>query len=391
VRIVRPGQEESALALRIEVAPAYDLVLSLAAAAHPRRYELTPAWARGVRGALPVSTRGDLTFFFGDPQSLGLGAMQAVPDLEEGGVEPFLRHLEGMEPAVFAALVLSRGAAERGLEPALRRSARGKSAVKGDEALIARHVASLPALTRTRFEAILRDAAGAQRRYCSLLRTHANGWFARQYDDVAPIVLQRARQGRRSLGKLPAKEMIARLTGGFTLHAPERGQAVRSVLLVPSYFVAPFVFVVRDGQDTVLVYGARPATQPGTAPIDTQAVRVLKALADETRLRILQMLAERPLYGQQLADALGVSHPTVSHHMAQLRIAGLTRTELAEDGNKTYFVRPETIEDLCDELKAAFVPPVLPEVAPPAAEADLESVVAGLPADGAQLVPAEGR
>jgi len=94
-------------------------------------------------------------------------------------------------------------------------------------------------------------------------------------------------------------------------------------------------------------------------------VRVLKALADETRLRILQMLAERQLYGQQLADALGVSHPTISHHMAQLRIAGLTRTELAADGNKTYSVRPETVDDLCLELRAAFVAPALTEEAAP--------------------------
>jgi ArsR family transcriptional regulator len=366
MRIVRPGRAESVLALSVEVAPAYDLILSLAAAAHPRRYELTQSWARAVRQGLPSSVRGDLTFFFADPQSLGLGMVQAVPDLADGGVDPFLRHLESMAPADFVASLLSRGAVERGLAPALRRSARGKTAAKGDAVAIERHLASLPAMTRTRFEAIIRDAPVMHQRYCALLRAHAAGWFGRSYDDIAPIVLQRARQGRRSIGKLPAREVISRLTGGFTLHEPKRdAHATRSVLLVPAYFAAPFVFVVRDGQEVVMVYGARPAAQPGTAPIDAQAVRVLKALADETRLRILQMLAERPLYGQQLADALGVSHPTISHHMAQLRIAGLTRTELAEDGNKTYSVRPETIEELSAELRAAFVAPVLPEIAAP--------------------------
>jgi ArsR family transcriptional regulator len=313
--------------------------------------------------------------------------LQAVPDLAEGGVEPFLLHLEAMDPADFASTILSRGAVERGLTPSLRRVARGKPPAKGDEETIERHTGSLPALTRTRFEAILRDAVGAHRRYCALLRAHAAGWFGRSYDDFAPIVLQRAKQGRRSIGKLPAREVIARLTGGFTLHDP-RAHAVRSVLLVPAYFAAPFVFVVRDGRDVVMVYGARPATPPGTAPIDAQAVRVLKALADETRLRILQMLAERPLYGQQLADALGVSHPTISHHMAQLRIAGLTRTELAEDGNKTYYVRPETVEELCVELRAAFVAPALPASEPVAAEL---APVAAVPPAGNHLSAAEGR
>jgi ArsR family transcriptional regulator len=131
---------------------------------------------------------------------------------------------------------------------------------------------------------------------------------------------------------------------------------------VPSYFAAPFVFVVGDRKDVVLVYGARPASESTATPLDIQTVRVLKALSDETRLRLLQLLAERPLYGQQLAEALGVSHPTISHHMAQLRIAGLTRTELAEDGNKTYYVVPETIEEVCAELRAAFVEPQVQRV-----------------------------
>jgi DNA-binding transcriptional ArsR family regulator len=126
---------------------------------------------------------------------------------------------------------------------------------------------------------------------------------------------------------------------------------------VPSYYAAPFVFVVRGGQDVVLVFGVRPAGEIASSLVDTQTVRVLKALADETRLRILQILTQRSLYGQQIAEALRLSHPTVSHHMAQLRIAGLTRTELAEDGSKTYSVRPEAIEEVCAELRAAFVEP----------------------------------
>jgi ArsR family transcriptional regulator len=190
-------------------------------------------------------------------------------------------------------------------------------------------------------------------RYVQLVRTHHECWFSQRYGDVLPFLEQRAKQARRSIGKLPAKEVIARATGGFTLRTP----AARSVTLVPSYYTAPFVVVVSEGKDVVLVYGTRPREERTGTVVDGQTVKVLKALADETRLHILQLLAHRPLYGQQLAESLGLSHPTVSHHMAQLRIAGLTRTELTEDGTKAYFVRPETVEALCDALRAAFVQP----------------------------------
>ena len=191
-------------------------------------------------------------------------------------------------------------------------------------------------------------------RYVRLVCAFYEKWLVTQLPDLLPVVSQRAKQGRRSIGKLPAVEVVARATGGFTLQS----RGVRSVTLIPSYYATPFVYVVREGRDSILVYGARSGQiESERSPIDAQSVKILKALADETRLRILQLLARRPMYGQQLAEALGVSHPTISHHMAQLRVAGLTRTELDEEGNKTYFVRPEVLEALFADLREAFVGP----------------------------------
>lgn len=52
-------------------------------------------------------------------------------------------------------------------------------------------------------------------------------------------------------------------------------------------------------------------------------VRLLKAIADATRLRILGLLADRPHTGRELADALGLTAPTVSHHMHRLLEVGV--------------------------------------------------------------------
>lgn len=51
--------------------------------------------------------------------------------------------------------------------------------------------------------------------------------------------------------------------------------------------------------------------------------QLLKVIADETRLRILGMLAERPYVGKELAKALDLTPPTVSHHMRKLVDAGI--------------------------------------------------------------------
>jgi ArsR family transcriptional regulator len=54
-------------------------------------------------------------------------------------------------------------------------------------------------------------------------------------------------------------------------------------------------------------------------------VAVLKALGDERRLRIVELLAERERCVCELAEALGVSEALVSHHVKRLRDAGLVR------------------------------------------------------------------
>jgi len=52
----------------------------------------------------------------------------------------------------------------------------------------------------------------------------------------------------------------------------------------------------------------------------------LRTLGDATRLRIIALLARRPHYGEELAEFLGLSPATISHHMKLLRGAGLIET-----------------------------------------------------------------
>jgi ArsR family transcriptional regulator len=54
-------------------------------------------------------------------------------------------------------------------------------------------------------------------------------------------------------------------------------------------------------------------------------VNVFSAFADETRLRILNLLCERELCVCDICEVLGTIQPKVSRHLAVLREAGLVR------------------------------------------------------------------
>ena len=64
-----------------------------------------------------------------------------------------------------------------------------------------------------------------------------------------------------------------------------------------------------------------PPAAPGPVdlPAAVQAAEIFRALADPTRLRILSALVGRELCVHQLARAVGMSQPAVSHHLRILR------------------------------------------------------------------------
>jgi hypothetical protein len=72
-------------------------------------------------------------------------------------------------------------------------------------------------------------------------------------------------------------------------------------------------------------------TEKETAPL----LRFFKALAHESRLRLLGFLAQRPRTVQELARLLGLTEPTTSHHLGLLREVGLVT--LRVEGNLHWY------------------------------------------------------
>ncbi len=62
-----------------------------------------------------------------------------------------------------------------------------------------------------------------------------------------------------------------------------------------------------------------------TTLTETQCAHMLKALGDETRLRLLESLLVQARCVTDLVKAVGRSQPHVSHHLRILRSAGLVQ------------------------------------------------------------------
>jgi len=80
-----------------------------------------------------------------------------------------------------------------------------------------------------------------------------------------------------------------------------------------------------------------------------------KAIADETRQKIMSECCCCWISVGDLTDKLSVSQPTVSHHLAILRDAGLVN--IREEGKQTFYtLNQENIVMCCGQLMIKFAP-----------------------------------
>ena len=97
---------------------------------------------------------------------------------------------------------------------------------------------------------------------------------------------------------------------------------------------------------------ALEAADPLAAP--QAVVRLHRALGDETRLRILKLLAGRDLYLTEIAQQLELSKPTIKHHLALLRSAGLVT--ITESGTVIYYsLRRNRLDDASADIKRFLI------------------------------------
>ncbi len=90
-----------------------------------------------------------------------------------------------------------------------------------------------------------------------------------------------------------------------------------------------------------------------TEEVNLLHAQMCQGLADPTRILILYLLNDGPRYVTELAEALGITQPTVSRHLKVLRERGLVTA--TRDGNTVYYtLRDRRIVQALDLLRAVM-------------------------------------
>jgi len=344
---VRDFTTAQAPTIEWDVRPVYDFLFSLSgeAGSTDDLPEADRRWLADARGALPPDLAAPAGRLFDSELCIHLAGL-LVEEREIRTARSFVEHVRGAG----ATAVIRSIFAEAARDPRVGRLI--DRALDGDaDALMALREA-LPEWRREERLEVLRRPDDAQRDIISVL----DAWAERYGEIEGRIagILERDFDLRASdRSTIGGTDLIEKTTGGVRW-MPDPG--VRRVVLAPSYFSRPYNFLLAAHDWRFFGY---PVADEALDLIDALApplgvIRLHRALGDATRLRILKLLAANDLYLTEIAQVLERSKPTIKHHLAQLRVAGLVT--VTEAGNVVYYtLRRQRLEDASIDLKRFLV------------------------------------
>lgn len=181
------------------------------------------------------------------------------------------------------------------------------------------------------------------------LREMWNEFMAAEWARALPMLEESVEAFRRlDLTGLTAMEAIRAVTGrDMRGLLDDELVNVEHLIFVPSAHLGPYLSNIALGSSMVILFRARvpEGVRPRSPEITRSEILVrLSALADDTRLRILELLTHHDeLCAQEIISRLDLSQSAASRHLRQLSATGYV-IERRHEGNKCYTLNPDRVE-----------------------------------------------
>jgi len=183
-------------------------------------------------------------------------------------------------------------------------------------------------------------------------------YIAPEWTRVQPMLQESARSFKSfDLTKMSRIEAAKFVTGQELDESRwcEKLDNTERVIFVPNAHIGPYIHTLYTDKTLYIVFGARQpeGSQDRIPELDrAEIVARLSALADNTRLHILQLVAERDeLRVQDIMEVTSLSQPSVSRYLTQLTASGYLQ-ERRESGAKVYILNRDRIEKTLKAVNA---------------------------------------
>ncbi len=327
------------LHVQLDASPVYDFLAAMYLVENwtaDAGFEVERMWVARARAKLGASMRRDLRFF-AKKRGVIMSAVTLLAQRPGSSVREFIKAVDATAPGELLERLLTAPRGARTAAPLLREVLHAPK-----EAPLRAFLAAYPReFDPRRLRALLTmDSGEVKHRLGDLLRGFYGQVYQREEGRVLPLLRADIQTKTSLLAVVPPNELVERATGGYTI-SPDSGMT--HVVLAPAYFFRPYNLLCEYPGVRVFIYPLDVTGAQEASPT-RELERVFRALSEQTRLRILQLLSEREMYVQEIADHLGVTHVTAIHHLALLRAAHLVRV-VERHNLKYYSLRRETVAE----------------------------------------------
>lgn len=150
------------------------------------------------------------------------------------------------------------------------------------------------------------------------------------------------------IGKDTIEVVLEKITG-----KPKRVfSGYREYYIIPSYFVSPRLIRIYSDDKLYVVFDCRVTRDKKEALLD-ELSSLLKVIDDKSRMEILRILVNGKSYGKALSDIIGISTPTISHHLEVLKQAGLVKEEKLRN-IKYFYADKDRLKKIIDDINKYF-------------------------------------
>ena len=339
-------------ALLWDVGTAYELFVSLHVLHEPELFDLRPSWAAKIRSRIPVTERTFLEEIYSF-LNFPLEWLYNLP--EPKNAISVIYSLQHINPAERGTSLLGL---VKGLKPEsklLLKLAERRTWDKEDLATLIPLMCKEEGGRNHDEKALIKYLNWWVRpedfgnMLLSSLQAYHLAFFEQEEQRVGPVLRTGLDHARQLAEHLTVPELISELSQGVSFDEP----IGKELVLVPTFWMTPLVQLEKVGADRQLfLFGARPSTMsaiPGELVPDGLLI-TLKALADPTRLKILNYLSKEELTPSELSRRLNLRAPTVVHHLKELRLSGLVNLTLSGQ-EKYYRARLEALDSTHADLK----------------------------------------
>lgn len=295
-------------------------------------------WVEKTRASLSEEMKSSLEIFFNFESFFGLTLVHYILEYQHfDDIETFLDVLKEMTPKELISHFLTSGYESEQEVPSSKESIE----------VVSKYIKkmNLPDVEKWKLTYLFANSEEAKHRFIQLVEEFYTLFYLPEKEKLTRIHQESCLDLEKELQHDLSQKISALTKVHFDMIKGEE-----KIIFVPSYFYDISSLHSERDKKLLFVYGIRSIEKILHQQLkEGSIIEGIKALADENRIKILKILNAFPCSGYELAQRLGLSNSTISHHISILTSRGLI-TMTKHDRKKVYTVNKIVVERVLESM-----------------------------------------